>query len=456
MGLARAGGPRRRTAAHGRHLNYCSGVTSADFVHLLLQLGAMLITAVALGLLARRLHQPAIVGEMFAGIILGVTVFGAIAPNAYDWLFVDNEQATTVRDAAVKLGMLFFLYVAGSEVDLADVRKIGRQALTIGLVGTLLPIAAGVALVYATPVSLWGEVVGIDRLPFSLFIGMNLANSANPVLARILMDLGIMRSRIAAVVMTATIVDDLVNWTLYAVILGSIASSAGGDSRPIALNLVLVALLFVVVLVGGRWLAPRLVRFAARFMAGATGYVTVVSITVIAASALAEAIGVHAFLGAFLAGVAFSGVAVHDRSGGHEAFTAIALGFFAPIFFVSMAMSVDFIEHFSPVLVAVLIVAALATKLASVLIGVRAAGLPLDRTAWAMAWGLNARGATGIVLAATGRAAGLIDDTLFVGLVVMCIVTSLLAGPMMSVFLPGEEEARALEPDPDERTPATA
>src|SRR5690606_12058265 len=138
-----------------------------------------------------------------------------IAPNAHRWLFVEQADVTMVRDAVVKLGMVFFLFVAGSEVYLREVRTVGRQGLVIGVVGTVLPIGAGVALVYATPASLWGEVVGIGRLPFSLFIGMNLANSANPVLARILMDLGLMRSRVATMAMTATVVDDIVNWTLY-------------------------------------------------------------------------------------------------------------------------------------------------------------------------------------------------------------------------------------------------
>ena len=101
----------------------------------------------------------------------------------------------------------------------------GRKAALIGLVGTLVPIAAGVALVYAVPHDFWGEAVQAHFFAFALFVGMNLANSANPVLARILMDLGLLNGGIGTLCMTATIVDDLVNWTLFAIILSDIAPS---------------------------------------------------------------------------------------------------------------------------------------------------------------------------------------------------------------------------------------
>ncbi len=407
-------------------------MSSAEFVDLLTQLGFMLVVGVGLGYVMRRLKQPSVVGEMAAGVVIGVTVLGSVAPGVYDWIFDSGDLVTSTRGDIIKLGMLFFLYVAGSEVDLSDVRTLGRRSLIIGLVGTILPIAGGVALVYATPVSMWGESVGIGRLPFAAFVGMNLANSANPVLARILIDLGLMKSRIATVMMTATVVDDLVNWTLYAVILGSVGTgSASSSDRGLALDLLLVALLFVVVLGGVRWLAPRMVALARRHLAWPNGYVAVVAVTVIAVSAVSEAIGVQAFLGAFLAGVAFSGVAGGEGATGHKSIVHVSIGFFAPLFFVSMALKTDFVEAFDPVLVVTVVVFALASKLVSVLIGVKAAGLPIGREAWAIAWGLNARGATGIILAATGLQAGIIDDEVFVALVVMAIVTSILAGPMM-------------------------
>lgn len=405
---------------------------SAELVALLTQLMVMLAAGVLLGMVLRKLKQPSVVGEMAAGVLIGVTVLGTLAPDVFQWLFVDpGDQVAGFRRDLIKIGVLFFLYVAGSEVDLSDVKTLGPRSLIIGFVGTVLPIALGIGLVYVTPVSMWGESVGIGRLPFAAFIGMNLANSANPVLARILIDLGMMKSRIATVMMTATIIDDLVNWTLYAIILGSVKGLGASSDRGLGIDLLLVALLFVFVLGVVRWLAPKLVGFARRHLAWPNGYVAVATFGVLGVGALSEAIGVQAFLGAFLAGVAFSGVAGGVGATGHKSIVHVAIGFFAPLFFVQMALQTDFIKSFDPVLVVTVTLFALASKLISVVIGVKAAGLPVGREAWAMAWGLNARGATGIILAATGLQVGIISAEVFVALVVMAIVTSILAGPMM-------------------------
>jgi Kef-type K+ transport system membrane component KefB len=200
-------------------------VDSFDFVKLTLQLAVMLGFAVLCGEVMRRFKQPAVVGEMFGGILLGPTVLGMVAPATYDWLFASSSNVNAVRDAATKLGMLFFLFYAGLEVNLSDLKLLGKRAVLIGAIGTLLPIAAGVGLVYALPRSFWGPAVQEHFLSFALFIGMNLANSANPVIARVLMELNLLDRPIGALIMSATIVDDLVNWTLFAIILSEIAPS---------------------------------------------------------------------------------------------------------------------------------------------------------------------------------------------------------------------------------------
>ena len=144
--------------------------------------------------------------------------------------FSRRANATVVREASTRLGMLFFLFYAGLEVNLSDLKTVGRKAVLIGIIGTLLPIAVGVALVYALPRAFWGPAVQEHFRSFALFIGMNLANSANPVIARILMDLGLLNGPIGALIMSATIVDDLVNWTLFAIILNDIAPSSPAAS----------------------------------------------------------------------------------------------------------------------------------------------------------------------------------------------------------------------------------
>jgi Kef-type K+ transport system membrane component KefB len=120
---------------------------------------------------------------------------------------MSSPTVAAVRDASIKIGMVFFLFFAGLEVSLPDLQKMGKKPVLIGLIGTLIPIGAGVGLAYLVPASFWGPAVQEHFLSFALFLGMNLANSANPVIARVLMDLGLLKTPIGSLVMTATIVD---------------------------------------------------------------------------------------------------------------------------------------------------------------------------------------------------------------------------------------------------------
>jgi len=410
-------------------------MSSDDFVKLMLQLTAMLCVAVLCGRVMRLIRQPSIVGEMIGGIILGPTVFGLLAPSLYEWFFTSSPNVVIVREAATKLGMLFFLFYAGLQINLADLRRLRNEALFIGLVGTLLPIGAGVALVYALPREFWGPTVQPHYFAFALFVGMNLANSANPVIARILMDLGLLNRPIGSLIMCATIVDDLVNWTLFAIILNSIDSpgTAPGGAIPWA-SLALVALLFAAVLLLVRRIGPWLFELMGPHTARDAGLIAVPMLLVLIAGSAAEALGIHAFLGAFLVGVALGGGKPLQQEA-HDAVGFFALSFFAPIYFISMGMSTNFLVNFDLALVMLIFVAACVTKIGAVLLGAWVAGMPLQRDAWAIGFGLNARGATGLILAGVGLANNVIDERLFVAVAVMALLTSAMSGPMISRLL---------------------
>jgi Kef-type K+ transport system membrane component KefB len=408
-------------------------MSSPDFVKLALQLATMLGFALVCGEIMRRVRQPAVVGEMLGGIVLGPTLLGWVAPSLYHWLFLSSADVTVVREAATKLGMLFFLFYAGLEVSLSTLRSLGRKALAIGLIGTLVPIAVGVALVYALPRPFWGGAVDQHFFAFALFIGMNLANSANPVIARILMDLGLLRGGVGTLIMSATLVDDLVNWTLFAIIFNDIAPGAAGPNRDLPLDITVVVLLFVAVLGLVRWLGPALLDRLRPHVAWPNGLIAVSAVLVLVVSSVSEAAGIHAFLGAFLVGIALADARA-TQNDEHEAIGRFVLSF-APIYFVSMGMSTDFIAHFDPVLVGVIFVVACTSKVGSVLLGAAAGGMPIGRETWAVAFGLNARGATGIILAGVGLANGVIDARIFVAISVMALATSLLAGPAMRWLL---------------------
>lgn len=416
-----------------RRLKRAIPMSSQDFIKLALQLAIMLGFAIMCGEFMRRFKHPAVVGEMFGGIIIGPTILGALAPSIYDWLFLSSLDVNVVREAAVKLGMLFFLFYAGLEVNLSELKTMRTKAILIGLIGTLLPIAMGAGLVYALPRAFWGAAVQDHFLPFALFIGMNFANSANPVIARILLDLGLLHGRIGALIMSATVVDDLVNWILFAVILSDFAPAGQVTGGSPLISVLQVGMFFIVVLGIGRWLRPAAMKRIRQHVAWPSGFIAVTALLVLCASSVAEAIGIHAFLGAFLIGVALSeGDKGHNEA--HDMIGHIVMSF-APIYFISMGMTTNFITNFDPLLVAVIVTAASVSKIGAVLLGAKAARMALDREVWAIGFGLNARGATGIILAGVGLANGVIDARIFVALIVTALITSFMAGPMMSRLL---------------------
>jgi len=415
-------------------------LSSPSFIQLLVQLAVLLGTAILFGQVLRALRQPSVMGELLGGVVLGPTVLGSLLPGVATWLFVGAPEVGLARDALTRLGMLFFLFVAGLETDLSELRRSGRAAVWLGLCGTLVPLATGVALVRALPSSLWGPRAEVHPFAFALFVGVNLANSAIPVLARILMDLGLLETRVGTTCMAATVVDDLVTWACFGVILADLSPSGPVSAAlPVTLGLAFLLLLAVVAL--GRRLGPPGLRWVKGHASGPAGFIAVTAVLLLAAAGASEALGTHAFLGAFLLGVALSGRDAEHQAA-HDAIARFALGFFAPLYFVSLGLTTDFARSFDWTLVLVVLAAAMASKLAGVLLGARVAGLPLDRETWAIGFGLNARGATGIILAAVGRQAGVIDDRVFVALAVMAFLTSLLAGPAMGRLL-GDRVPRA-------------
>jgi Kef-type K+ transport system membrane component KefB len=408
-------------------------MNSQDFVKFALQITTMLACALVFGQLMRLVKQPRVVGEMLGGIVLGPTLFGVLAPGLYAWLFQSSANVAIVREASIKLGMLFFLFMAGLEVNLSDLRRLGRRAILIGLVGTLLPIAVGIGLVYLVPHDFWGPAASAHFFSFALFVGMNLANSANPVIARVLMDLGLLKGDIGTLIMTATIVDDLVNWTLFAIILSDIApSSQAAASLP--LTIVMVVAFFVIVLGVGRWLGPRALHWARAHVSWPTGFIALTAVIILVAGSISEGLGIHAFLGAFLVGAALGGND-REKNEAHDVIAHFVLSFFAPIYFVSMGMTTNFVTNFDWALVAIILVVACISKIGAVLLGARMAGMALNREVWAIGFGLNARGATGIILAGVGLANKVIDERIFVAMVVMALVTSLLSGPAINALL---------------------
>ena len=179
-------------------------LSSHHIMILLLSLGILLGLARILGEIAQRFHQPAVLGELLAGILLGPTVFGSLAPDLSSLLFPLHGPNAVALDTISTLAIVLFLMVAGIEVDLSTVWRQGKLGFQVGITSILIPFAMGFALAIAAPV-LFGGNTGSDPLVFPLFIAIALSISALPVIAKTLMDMDLYRSDLGMVVISAAI-----------------------------------------------------------------------------------------------------------------------------------------------------------------------------------------------------------------------------------------------------------
>jgi Kef-type K+ transport system membrane component KefB len=405
-------------------------MTTTDWTLLSLHMAAMLFVAVVLGHAARRIGIPAVVGEIAGGLLLGPTILGRIAPDAYAWLFPPTGPIAGGRTAIARVGMLFFIVTIGLDISLGEFRRLGRKALSVGVVGTLVPLVLGFLMCYVFP-----DVVGVtrkDQFSTALFMGSILSLSANPVIARILMDMGLFKSEIGRTIMSATLVDDLVGWGLFAVILAEFGPHATTQGQGAAI----VGMVFVFIagmLLLGRFVLPRMMAWVHHHLPQPAGSISCIALLALLGAAGSERLGLHSFLGAFVMGIALADV-YQEHPKPFEIIGEFSYAVFTPIFFVSLGIAADFIRGFDPWLVILITVVAFVGKICGVYLGGRLAGMD-SRQSLAVGCGLNARGILGIVMAAAAYEAELIDLRLFVACVLMCVITTMAAGPALHAIL---------------------
>ena len=221
-----------------------------ELIVFLVQVSVMLGAALIFGHLARRLRLPAVLGELVGGIVIGPTLLGALAPGFFAALFPASGPASMARDALIRVGLLCFLFVAGLEVNLSQMRKLGWTIAWTSFLGIAFPFAIGFALVLAFPRS-FGPQAAAHGVLYPLFLGTAMSISALPVIARILMDLSLTRTRLGMVVMAAATIDDLIGWSLFAVILSKVSPIGIEGQRSLG------GTLFQVLAPAGRCRHPR-------------------------------------------------------------------------------------------------------------------------------------------------------------------------------------------------------
>jgi Kef-type K+ transport system membrane component KefB len=413
-------------------------------VPLFLQLGVMILTAVVCGQVMRRMNQPAVLGELLGGILLGPTVFGSLAPVTFSRLFPADTSLALERQSIIHVGMLFFLLVAGLEVKLSHIRQRTRQVALTSLLGLLVPMGVGIASVRLFQ-GLWGSSPSGSGWAFGVFVGTALSISALPVIARILMDVGLLKRELGIVVMTAAALDDVVGWTLFAIILNVLvpASGVAGSSgwAPALANLGLLAGFVVAVLLAGRWLARPALDWMKTHLSWPTAFIGVTTVAMLGAASVTESLGMHAVFGAYLVGIALGQALDPGKANeAHDVMHQFAVSFFAPLYFVSIGLRADFARHFDLALVALVVVVACLGKIGGASLGAWLGGMR-PRHALAVGFGMNARGAMEIILATVALERGLIDQRIFVALVVMALVTSMLGGPVMKRLMRTDDVA---------------
>ena len=406
-------------------------LTQHEVMTMFLALAVLLGTAKLAGELMQKLGQPSVLGEILAGILLGPTLLGHFRPQIYAALFPSTGAMPVVLETVTTIGVVFFLLTAGLEIDLRSIFRQGKSALLVSFFGVIIPFALGFAAAGAFPRFLGAEA-GASRLIFALFVGTALSISALPVIAKILMDLNLIRTEMGTVVMSSAMFDDLVGWILFSMILGMMnagSHSFGGVKRTILLVAAFTLLALTVV----RWLIDKILPFIQAHTSWPGGVLGFIFTLTLAGAAFAEFAGIHAVFGAFITGIAV-GESTHLRKRTSEHIHSIVTNVFAPFFFASIGLRTNFVSNFNLGITATVIGVACLGKLLGAGWGAHLGGMD-RRTSWGVGLAMNARGAMEMILGLLALQAGLIRETMFVALVVMALFTSLVSAPAIHFLL---------------------
>ena len=405
-----------------------SKLNHQEIMNLLIQLSVMLIAGRLFAELARKLKQPAVVGEIAAGLVLGPTILGMINPEWFQGLF-PLGSSSLVLDGFVQVAVVMLLFIAGLEVDLHIVWQQGKQAIYTSLFGLIIPFIIGFIFPYWFP-EFFGSTNSSHHIAFALFMGTSMAITALPVIARILMDLNILKSRMGMLVISSAMITDLIGWLIFSVVLGMIGKQQG---MSIGYTLLLTIGFTVLMLTFGRGLLNRILPWINKKMAWPGGVLSISLAICFLGAAFTQYIGIHAVFGAFIMGVAF-GDSVHFSERAKEIVHQFINNIFAPLFFVSIGLRVNFIANFDFWLTLVILVIAFVGKIIGSGLGTRLGGFTW-RESMAAGFGMNARGAMEIILGLVALENGLINETVFVSLVIMALITSMTSGPLMKWVL---------------------
>ena len=395
---------------------------------MLLALTVIIITARLVGALFARVNQPAVIGEVVGGILLGPSLLGRIAPDAAAFLL--PADAAPFLGIISQLGVILYMFLVGLELDLAVLRTKARATLAISNAGIIVPFALGVALAWA--IHQHHAPPGVAFAAFGLFLGVSMSITAFPVLARILDDRRLRRTPMGIIALSCAAIDDATAWCLLAFVVGVTQATTGAAIVTVLMTLVYVALMLTV----GRSVMSRAVpRLDASISVGEQS-LTLILVAVLLSALATEFIGVHAIFGAFVFGAIIphnSAVARHARDKIEDVVRVMFLpAFFA---FTGLRTQIGLLQSIDDWLLCIVIIAiATAGKFGGVTLAARASGLDWRDSA-ALGILMNTRGLVELIVLNIGLDLGVLTPRLFAMLVLMALVTTMMTSPILTLLL---------------------
>ena len=413
----------------------------------LAQITVLLLVGRLLGELMQRVRQPAVMGQLLAGVLLGPSVFGALLPSLQHRLFPPMAAQQGMLEGVAQLGVLMLLLITGMEMDFARVKNARRAALFASSCGILVPFALGFGL---------GEVVPHWLIPSehrrtitALFLGTALAISSVKIVASVIRDLDFMRRNVGQIIVAAAIVDDTIGWIILSMIVG-FARTGELNTADIAKTALSTAIFLVVSFTVGRRVVYFLIRWTNDHLLSEMPVITTTLVVMGVLGLVTQGFGVQTVLGAFVAGMLIGQSPILTK---HidEQLRGMIVALFMPVFFGLAGLSADVRVISTPMMGLItlaFIVIASVGKFAGAFAGGALGGLS-NAESLALACGMNARGSTEIIVATIGLAVGALDTMLFTMIVTMAVVTTLLMPPMLrwafSRIPIGEDERAQLE-----------
>lgn len=398
---------------------------------LIAQILTILIAARLIGRLFRKINQPRVIGEMVAGILLGPSLFGWLAPDLHAKLF--PPASLGYLSSLSYVGLLLFMFLVGLELDLKRLRELGRAAVITSQVSIVLPFAFGsLFALYLYPQL---SDPSVSTLGFVLFMGAAMSVTAFPVLARILAEHKMLRTRVGSVAITCAAVDDVTAWCILAGIIVIVRSSS--SALPLWLMLAgLAAFVLVMLFVVRRSLISLKLLYEKRAGLRADT-IAIIFLLVLTSSLITESLGVHALFGAFLAGIVMPR---HPKLSEElsQKLEAVVVVLLLPLYFAltGLRSSIFLISGAKMwFYAAVIIVLAVAGKWGGSMISARMNGMTW-REAAAVGVLMNTRGLVELVILNIGLDLGILSPALFSIMVLMALVTTLMTTPLLNWIYP--------------------